>query len=89
MMAGTGPAICPVGNSQYAVAFQANTGNLWTMEPTITQDRKLGMVGGTNPSLAEVTPKTNGFHFANWWPPQHAVPCRVDPVPNHQHRHRR
>ena len=35
MMAGTSPSIVTLQNAQhhYAVAFQANTGNLWTLDP--------------------------------------------------------
>ena len=38
--------------ASYAVAFQANTGNLWTLDPDLgAVDRGLGMMAGTTPSI--------------------------------------
>jgi hypothetical protein len=36
----------------YEVAFQANTGNLWTVGADNVGDRRLGMMPGTSPSIA-------------------------------------
>jgi len=59
MMAGTSPSISGYSAAQlYAVAFQANTGNLWTMDPYLApnpQDRHLGMMAGTSPSISTYT----------------------------------
>ena len=55
MMAGTSPTIAAYAGSQlYAIAFQANTGSLWTLDPYLSggQDRQLGMMAGTSPSIA-------------------------------------
>jgi hypothetical protein len=73
------------------------------MDPALTQDRKLGMMTDTSPSLAPVlpasgpdpfplvaeanrvanfVPTSNGFHFANWWPPGTTYPAISIPVQN-------
>jgi len=42
------------GTGSYEVAFQANTGNLWTVGSDNHGDTKLGMMAGTSPSIAAV-----------------------------------
>ena len=53
MRAGTSPSVCQLYTPDqfYEVAFQANTGNLWTLDPDLgAVDRDLGMMAGTSPS---------------------------------------
>ena len=50
MMAGTSPSIA--GGGSYNIAFQANTGNLWTYGTAGSGDRRLGMARGSSPTIA-------------------------------------
>lgn len=53
MMAGTSPAITALTDGGYQVAFQANTGSLWTVHSGAAGGRNLalGMMAGTNPAI--------------------------------------
>jgi hypothetical protein len=51
MLAGTSPSIAALPSGGYEVAFQANTGNLWTVGSADNGDHKLGMLAGTSPSI--------------------------------------
>jgi hypothetical protein len=50
MMAGTSPAITSLGGG-YEVAFQANTGSLWTVGTDSHGAWNLGMMAGTSPAI--------------------------------------
>jgi hypothetical protein len=52
MMPGTSPSVTALSNGGYEVAFQANTGHLWTVGSDPHGDWGLGMMPGTSPSLA-------------------------------------
>src|SRR5690348_9561956 len=56
MMAGTSPTIAAASDaSSAAVAFQANTGNLWTYDAALgAVDRQLGMMAGTSPAICSL-----------------------------------
>jgi hypothetical protein len=60
LMAGTSPSIAGVEGG-YQVAFQANTGNLWTAGALGTRDWGLAMMAGTSPSITAVA---GGFEVA-------------------------
>jgi hypothetical protein len=51
MMAGTSPSIAPLASGNFEVAFQANTGNLWTVGGDPHGDWGLGMMVGTSPGV--------------------------------------
>jgi hypothetical protein len=53
MAADTSPSITGLANGSYEVAFQANTGSLWTLASGASGGRNLslGMMAGTSPSL--------------------------------------
>jgi hypothetical protein len=50
MMNGTSPTITAV-NGSYEVAFQANTGSLWTVGEDPHGAWGLGMMNGTSPTI--------------------------------------
>ena len=53
MMAGTSPSITETQTESYVVAFQANTGSLWSVGLNQSaHSYGLGMMAGTSPSLA-------------------------------------
>ena len=52
MKAGTSPAIAASPQGGYEVAFQANTGNLFTYGGAGAGDHSQGMMAGTSPSIA-------------------------------------
>ena len=52
MMRGTSPGITALVDGGYEIAFQANTGDLWTAGTAGDQDWKLGMMAGTSPAIA-------------------------------------
>ena len=60
LMPGTSPSIAAVAGG-YQVAFQANTGMLWTVGALGTRDWKLALMAGTSPSIAAVA---GGFQVA-------------------------
>ena len=60
-MAGTSPSIAAMG-SAFEVAFQANTGDLYTYSSTSgAANLEQGMKAGTSPSIAAVT---GGYEIA-------------------------
>lgn len=54
MQAGTSPAIAPLPGGTYAVAFQANTSDLWTYNYGNHGNTGLGMESGTSPAITEL-----------------------------------
>jgi hypothetical protein len=52
MMAGTSPSIASLPNGSFEIAFQANTGYLWTVGEDNHDSWNLGMKAGTSPSIA-------------------------------------
>ncbi len=55
-----GPPTSPLLNND-TVAFQANTGNMFSVGPNGTKDHQLGMRVGTSPSVAKLTSGINAF----------------------------
>jgi hypothetical protein len=51
MAAGTSPSITALASGGHQVAFQANTGILWTVGPDGITNWQLGMAAGTSPSI--------------------------------------
>jgi hypothetical protein len=52
LKAGTSPSIAALAGSTYQVAFQANTGSLWTVgADDVGHNLNLGMMAGTSPSI--------------------------------------
>ena len=62
MMAGTSPSIAKLADGSYVMAFQANTGYLYTAGAQGTRNWGLGMKTGTSPSIAAVG--AGGFQVA-------------------------
>ncbi len=54
MRAGTSPAITALPGGGHEMAFQANTGALWTVGTAGTRNWGLGMKAGTSPSITAV-----------------------------------
>jgi hypothetical protein len=54
MAAGTSPSITALTSGAWKVAFQANTGSLWTAGPS-NANLGLGMAAGTSPSITALT----------------------------------
>ena len=48
----TVPSVAQFANGSPAIAFQANTGNMWTVGNGVSTDQYLGMKAGTSPSIA-------------------------------------
>ena len=55
MMTGTSPAITGLPGGGYQVAFQANTGILWTVAAAPGQNLGLGMMTGTSPAITALS----------------------------------
>jgi hypothetical protein len=53
MKAGSSPSITGLTNGSFEVAFQANTGSLWSMGSDVHGDWRLGMMGKTSPSIGQ------------------------------------
>jgi hypothetical protein len=51
MAAGTSPSITGLTNGNFEVAFQANTGHLWTVGSDYHGDWDRGMASATSPSV--------------------------------------
>jgi len=52
MMAGSSPSIAALAGGGYEVAFQANTGILWTLAAGFALDSQDAMMAGTSPAVA-------------------------------------
>ncbi|RAG86418.1 hypothetical protein DN069_06275 [Streptacidiphilus pinicola] len=62
MKAGTSPSIASTGGPDVEIAFQANSGDLWTTPgTTVGTDLHLGMMAGTSPSITRNY--NNSSHF--------------------------
>jgi hypothetical protein len=54
-VAGTPVNVAPVGSSQNEVAFQENTGSLWSVGSDVHGDWRQGMMAGSSPSITALS----------------------------------
>jgi hypothetical protein len=62
MMAGTSPSVIATFGGGYEIAFQANTGMLWTAGKVRSGNTDLGVATGTSPSIT--VPANGGYEIA-------------------------
>ena len=62
MRAGTSPSIAALSTGGYEMAFQANTGSLWSVGSDQHGSWGYGMMAGTSPSIAALS--TGGYEMA-------------------------